>query len=211
MTDTDNSTGGAPRRGPMSYGMAPVATAGVLGALLLGGLAVGGTSAIQQMAAGPAPAASTAAPDDEAQETTGPGEADGTDATAAPGQDADGDEATASPEPGTGEEGSEQEPSDQGSGAEQEQGSSGTEEETTSSTQHPGHPGDPGWWEYDAAGEVVHFVQWGDTLSLISREYLVSVNQIAWYNGIEDVNVIYADSVLRIPFGQIPGPEDVED
>ena len=42
-------------------------------------------------------------------------------------------------------------------------------------------------------------VQWGDTLSGVSRSTGVSVDDLARENGIEDVNLIYAGSSLRVP------------
>lgn len=48
-------------------------------------------------------------------------------------------------------------------------------------------------------GTVVYHVQWGDTLSGISYMFGVSVDELAEYNHIKDVNLIYAASALRIP------------
>lgn len=42
-------------------------------------------------------------------------------------------------------------------------------------------------------------IQWGDTLSYISRQTGVSVDAIARENGIQDVDLIYADSSISIP------------
>lgn len=42
-------------------------------------------------------------------------------------------------------------------------------------------------------------VQWGDTLSGISRQTGVSVDAIAQENNIQDVDLIYADSSIAIP------------
>lgn len=42
-------------------------------------------------------------------------------------------------------------------------------------------------------------VQWGDTLSGVSRSTGVSVDDLARENGIADVNLIYAGSSLRVP------------
>lgn len=46
---------------------------------------------------------------------------------------------------------------------------------------------------------VVYDVQWGDTLSDISRRFGVSVDEIAAANGLWDPNLIYADSSLQVP------------
>lgn len=48
-------------------------------------------------------------------------------------------------------------------------------------------------------GEKVYIIKWGDTLSYISAETGFSVDEIANLNEIRDVNMIYADSALRIP------------
>lgn len=45
----------------------------------------------------------------------------------------------------------------------------------------------------------VYDVEWGDTLSDISRRFGVSVDELATANGIWDPNMIYAGSSIRIP------------
>lgn len=50
-----------------------------------------------------------------------------------------------------------------------------------------------------SSADAVYDVQWGDTLSDISRRFGVSVDEIATANGIWDPNLIYADSSLKIP------------
>lgn len=50
-------------------------------------------------------------------------------------------------------------------------------------------------------GEKVYIIKWGDTLSYISAETGFSVDEIANLNEIRDVDLIYADSALRIPDG----------
>lgn len=45
----------------------------------------------------------------------------------------------------------------------------------------------------------VYHIQKGDTLSAISDKLLYSVDELAKYNQIKDVNLIYAGSSLRIP------------
>lgn len=45
----------------------------------------------------------------------------------------------------------------------------------------------------------VYYIQKGDTLSAISDKLLYSVDELATYNQIKDVNLIYAGSSLRIP------------
>ena len=44
----------------------------------------------------------------------------------------------------------------------------------------------------------------GDTLAQISSEFGVSVDQLVAFNGIEDRNLIFAGSALRIPYSEIP-------
>lgn len=45
----------------------------------------------------------------------------------------------------------------------------------------------------------VYLIQWGDTLTKISSVFSVSIDEIAELNKIKNVNLIYADSTLRIP------------
>lgn len=61
-----------------------------------------------------------------------------------------------------------------------------------------------------ANGDYYHIV-WGDTLCKISSELHISVDELAEYNHIRDVNKIYAESDLRIPASPDwtePAPED---
>ena len=46
---------------------------------------------------------------------------------------------------------------------------------------------------------ITYKVVWGDTLSSISEKYGISVDDIANMNGIRNVDLIYADSALRLP------------
>ncbi|KIA72698.1 hypothetical protein ANMWB30_24660 [Arthrobacter sp. MWB30] len=50
----------------------------------------------------------------------------------------------------------------------------------------------------------VHWIQWGDTLSQISVDSGVSVQRLAEVNGISNVDLIYADDQLLIPYLLIP-------
>lgn len=52
-----------------------------------------------------------------------------------------------------------------------------------------------------ADGIRVYMIQPGDTLTKISAALGYSVDELANYNGIRDVNLIYANSALRIPKG----------
>lgn len=58
--------------------------------------------------------------------------------------------------------------------------------------------------------DTVYYIQWGDTLSQISLDTGVSVKRLAEYNSIPDVDLIYADAILRIPYILIPGQENTE-
>lgn len=55
--------------------------------------------------------------------------------------------------------------------------------------------------------DTVRYIHWGDTLSQISLETGVSVDRLAQYNAIPKVDLIYADSSLRVPYLLIPGQE----
>ena len=48
-------------------------------------------------------------------------------------------------------------------------------------------------------GEPVYIIERGDTLAAISAKVLYSVDELAEYNKIKNVNLIYADSALRVP------------
>ena len=51
----------------------------------------------------------------------------------------------------------------------------------------------------DASAVWVYDIQWGDTLSDISRMFGRSVDSIAEYNHIQNVDLIYAESSIVIP------------
>lgn len=51
----------------------------------------------------------------------------------------------------------------------------------------------------DANGNVYYHVVWGDTLCSISSDLHISVDELAEYNHIRNVHLIYAESDLRIP------------
>lgn len=46
---------------------------------------------------------------------------------------------------------------------------------------------------------LIYFIDDGDTLTSISARFGYSVDQIANYNQVRDVNLIYSNSVLRLP------------
>ena len=50
-----------------------------------------------------------------------------------------------------------------------------------------------------ANGEMVHVVQWGETLSLIADKYGVTMEAIMAANGLDDPNMIYVGQRLSIP------------
>ena len=51
----------------------------------------------------------------------------------------------------------------------------------------------------DENGNVYYHVVWGDTLCSISSDLHISVDELAEYNHIRNVHLIYAESDLRIP------------
>jgi LysM repeat protein len=51
----------------------------------------------------------------------------------------------------------------------------------------------------EAAGETIHVVQWGETLSIIASRYGVTVDAIMTANGLTDPNLIYVGQRLIIP------------
>ena len=58
------------------------------------------------------------------------------------------------------------------------------------------------------AGDVYH-IEWGDTLSKISRTVGVSVDALANHNEIRNVNLIYANSSLQIPKNETSESNDI--
>ncbi len=78
-------------------------------------------------------------------------------------------------------------------------------DQTSDPTQPPGHDSDPGEAETDQPTEnVVHHVVAGDTLSALSTQSGVSVDQLVKYNEVNNPNLIYAGSSLRVPYLLIP-------
>lgn len=51
----------------------------------------------------------------------------------------------------------------------------------------------------DKKGNKIYYIKPGDTLCDISRATGFSVDELAEYNNIRDVNLIYAKSVLKVP------------
>lgn len=52
--------------------------------------------------------------------------------------------------------------------------------------------------------DTVYYIQPGDTLTSISAKLQVSVDAIADYNAVRDVNVISSGAALRVPFIYVP-------
>lgn len=52
--------------------------------------------------------------------------------------------------------------------------------------------------------DTVYFIEWGDTLTQISLETGVSVGRLAEYNSIPDADLIYAESLMNIPYILVP-------
>lgn len=171
----------------MAYGMAPVMTGGVMALVLAGGLLFGGGQMVSQMADGPAKSPGTAAP-------TTPGGEQTASPTQSPGS-------TGEPTSPTGEPAAPETSDPTGSPSDPGQA------DPSNPTTPPGHSSDPEGWERNANGDVVHRVVVGDTLSKISAKYGVSVDRIAEYNSIRDVNLIYADSALEIQVLRIPSED----
>lgn len=55
---------------------------------------------------------------------------------------------------------------------------------------------------FDVDGNLVYLVKAGDTLTQVSRLTGYSVQELAEYNHIENVNLIYANQAIRIPASQ---------
>lgn len=93
----------------------------------------------------------------------------------------------------------------QGPGSSEGPSASPEPDQTSDPTQPPGHDSDPGDAETDQPTEnVVHHVVAGDTLSALSKQYGVSVDQLVKYNEVNNPNLIYAGSSLRVPYLLIP-------
>lgn len=92
---------------------------------------------------------------------------------------------------------------------EQEQTTDDVSSETPESTDDKGrtddrseeteYPVDEKYFSIADNGDIIYQIQKGDTLSYISFVFGRSVDEIAEYNHIKNVNLIYADSSIRIP------------
>lgn len=65
--------------------------------------------------------------------------------------------------------------------------------------------------QIDENGNRYYHIVWGDTLCKISSELHYSVDELAEYNHIRNVNLIYAESDLRIPDWEAESDEDTSD
>lgn len=106
------------------------------------------------------------------------------------------------PEPGAGP--------GSGAGTETDGGDEGTGDGTAPGPDGPSAPPERGSAPAaeEQASDWVYVIRWGDTLSQISLDTGVSVERLAEYNAILDIDLIYADAVLRIPYLLIPGQEN---
>ena len=52
--------------------------------------------------------------------------------------------------------------------------------------------------------DEIYYIQDGDTLTALSARFGVSIDYIAAYNAVRDVNVISEGAVLRVPFLYVP-------
>jgi LysM repeat protein len=52
--------------------------------------------------------------------------------------------------------------------------------------------------------DTIYYIQDGDTLTTLSAKFGMSIDYIADYNAVRDVNVISAGAVLRVPFIYVP-------
>jgi LysM repeat protein len=177
----------------------PILTGGVLGLVLLVGLVVGGAGALSSISASSSSAASS------------------TSVVRGAGGDSDGSGSSSTSAPRTtsvrGEDGVPGEDHPLGgegpSGGETTTGSNPPAQGATT-TSHTSTPDRGSDQDGDVPGQGrvlrdddVHLVQHGDTLSSISTEYGISVDMLAEYNGIADVDLIYRDSSLLVPYSEL--------
>ena len=73
------------------------------------------------------------------------------------------------------------------------------EERTNDRSEETEYPVDEKYFSIADNGDIIYQIQKGDTLSYISSVFGRSVDEIAEYNHIKNVNLIYADSSIRIP------------
>jgi LysM repeat protein len=52
--------------------------------------------------------------------------------------------------------------------------------------------------------DEIYYIQEGDTLTALSAQFGMSIDSIANYNAVRDVNVISEGAVLRVPFIYVP-------
>lgn len=73
------------------------------------------------------------------------------------------------------------------------------EERTDDRSEETEYPVDEKYFSIADNGDIIYQIQKGDTLSYISSVFGRPVDEIAEYNHIKNVNLIYADSSIRIP------------
>lgn len=192
-------------RGPITAIIATAAAVGVIG--LGGGVAMAATmanSSTTTVASGTAPGKSPV-PGGAGSTTTSPGGS----TTSAPGTSSTNPSGTSSP--GSSNSGGNNSSSSSSSGSNGSGGSTATSPSTTPDRgSDPGknggkagsHPsGFPGAWT-----DTVYVVQPGDTLASVSRKFGISVDMLAKYNQIKNVNLIYANSALRVAYSELKIP-----
>lgn len=190
------SEGGDPK-GPKDYMRLPILTGGLLGLVLLVGLVVGGAGALSSISTSSSSAASSTSVVDGGDLGSG-----GSSSTSSPRTTSvRGEDDVSGEDHPFGGEGP--------SGGDTTTGSNPTTPgpTTTSHTSTPDRGSDQDG-DVPGQGRVlrdddVHLVQHGDTLSSISTEYGISVDMLAKYNGIADVDLIYSDSSLLVPYSEL--------
>lgn len=158
--------------------MLPLITGGLAGAGILIGGAFAAVQVFDDMTSEQPPAASSSTdPSDPSSTPASPSDAPG---------DEDDDSSTS---PGRGDEDAPE--NDKDSDGDQ----AGTEDEGNGSFAE----GDDVRTDSNGTDYVVREIIWGDTLSEISLETGISVDRLADYNHIENPDLIYAGSALRVP------------
>ena len=61
--------------------------------------------------------------------------------------------------------------------------------------------------EVTPPADTIYSIREGDTLTALSAQFGMSIDSIAAYNAVRDVNVISAGAVLRVPFIYLPPTE----
>lgn len=82
--------------------------------------------------------------------------------------------------------------------------------DTTPGTDDPVTPPDRDSDQIGATppADEIYYIQDGDTLTALSARFGISIDYIADYNAVRDVNVISTGAVLRVPFIYVPPAVD---